>query len=454
VTDARPWLLALPFALALAGCALVVPQPDVPPAAIAAPARVFAGAARLALTPVPHAVPLAGFGPHPTMATESTERPDGSREDLFVRALSLRGAGEIDRGLDRVVLVSIDSLIVPPHARADVIARLGSLARTELILTATHTHFGIGGFWKGTLPEWASIGPYDAAMTARLADRVAATIREAIAREEPVRVARGSTRREDLVASRAAQTELVDPDLLALAFDGERGRVATLVVFAAHPTELYGSDRLSPAWPGAFSAALEREGGVALLLQGGLGNQKPRFPMTIFENLPPPTGTNGRLARSRAYGATVARAASEALVARPREAIVTLALARADFALPFPSVGACPFPILARVLAVPVALPYWPERTQVQALRIGDAVLAFAPFELVSDTTLRTKERLRAAGFADVAVVSLADGWLGYAPDGFPWPFTTSGAASFGGTGIGYVLGERLAELGETIAPR
>jgi len=87
----------------------------------------------------------------------------------------------------------------------------------------------------------------------------------------------------------------------------------------------------------------------------------------------------------------------------------------------------------------------------VTSLVIGDTSLSFAPFELCAASTLRAKRRLRAAGFADAACVSLADDWLGYAPDFLPLFWTTSGAASFGGAGIGYSVADRLVELGERL---
>lgn len=189
-----------------------------------------------------------------------------------------------------------------------------------------------------------------------------------------------------------------------------------------------------------------------MLLQGGLGDQRPAFPRQILGQLHE-AWDDGRLARSRAYGKAVGRAASAALEGRPRAERSVLRLARAPLALPFPTLGACPIPILDRLLAAPIVLPYWPSDTTLEVLRVGDVALAFAPFELCAATTLRAKERLRAAGYEDAAVVSLANDWLGYAPDGVPWPWTTSGAASFGGTALGYVVGERLVAIGERIGP-
>jgi hypothetical protein len=130
-----------------------------------------------------------------------------------------------------------------------------------------------------------------------------------------------------------------------------------------------------------------------------------------------------------------------------------LRLARAPLNLPFPALGGCPIPVLDRLLAVPVVLPYWPPETTLVVLRVGDVALAFAPFELCAETSIRTKMRLRASGFRDAAVVSLANDWLGYAPDGIPWPWTTSGFTSFGGTGMGYVVGDRLGDEAERIRP-
>jgi hypothetical protein len=427
------------------GCALLLPQPSLDDVPRGASGMTFkAGAGRVALTPVEHPVPLAGFGPDPVVT-------DKVESELHARAVSLHGEAEIDSGVDRVVLVSVDMLIIHRSFAERVRRQLADLPRTRVILTATHTHFGIGGFWKGTLPEWASIGKFDAAETARVASLVAACARAAVAAETPCTVARGSARHPELVSSRVAHTHLVDDEMLALAVDTPSGaRVATLVFFAAHPTELYGLDYLSGAWPGAACEELEHRGGVALLFQQGIGDQKCSFPPELFANFAP-VYSEGKVAKSHAFGLGVARAATAALASSVPVSAPVLRLARATYELHPPSLGACPIPLLDRLLAVPVVLPYWPRQTTVSSLRIGDAAITFAPFELCAASTLRAKRRLRAAGFGDAAVVSLADDWLGYAPDFLPLFWTTSGAASFGGAGIGYSVADRLVELGERL---
>ncbi len=433
-------------ALLLAGCALLVPQSslDSLPRGAPPPAKLLAGAARVALTPVPHPVPLAGFGPHPTLSR-------GQDGELYARAVSLRGAAEIASGVERVVLVSADLLIVTRAVAQAVRERTRDLERTRVIVAATHTHEGIGGFWPGGLPEWASIGPYDAAETARVVSAIALAVHEAAASERAASVAWGVTERRDLVESRVHHTRLTDAELLALSFAAADGApIAKLVFFASHPTELYGTDLLSAAWPGTMSAELERPGGVALLFQQGLGDQRPAFPPEVYADLGPLT-SGGRAAKSHAYGRAVARAAIAALESRQPAETCSLRLAQAPYSLPPPTVGMCPIPLLDRAIALPVVLPYWPRTTHVSALRVGEVVLVFAPFELCASSSLRAKDELREAGFAHAAVVSIADDWLGYAPDLVPLPWTTSGAASFGGVGIGHSVASRLVELGERL---
>ncbi len=430
----------------LGGCALLLPQPslDLVPRGASLPLPFLAGAARVALTPVSHPVPLAGFGPHPALASEA-------ESDLHARAVSLRGSAEIASGVTRVVLVSVDMLVIPRQVARGVRERTSDLSGTRVVVAATHTHNGIGGFWRGGLPEWASIGAYDAAETARVVSLVALAVHEAVRRERPASVAWVGTSCHELVESRVASIRTTDPGLSVLALDDARGApIARLVFFAAHPTELYGTGVLSPAWPGALSSELEAEGGVALLFQQGLGDQRPAFPPEVYANMGPIT-SSGRVAKSRAYGKTLARRVRQALEEARWSASAELRFDQAPLDLPPPSLGACPIPLLDRAIAVPVVLPYWPRRTHVSALRIGDAVAVFAPFELCAASSLRAKRELRQAGFREVAVASLADDWLGYAPDFLPLPWATSGLASFGGTGMGYTVGERLVALGDRL---
>src|SRR5580704_18960270 len=116
-----------------AGCALLVPQSPLGPSPGApAAAKLRAGAARLALTPVDHEVSLAGFGPHPERASDVNRLPDGTPLDLHVRALSLSTGRELAPGVDRVVIVVLDALIVTRAVRRAIVDRLG-LARTEVV---------------------------------------------------------------------------------------------------------------------------------------------------------------------------------------------------------------------------------------------------------------------------------------------------------------------------------
>jgi hypothetical protein len=462
--------LALFLALASSsGCALVVPQPPIArdaPELEPEPAALLAGAGRAVFGPDGKLVPIAGFGPSPALTRDVLVESDGTRHDLFARAVSISSPAGLDGRVDRLILVSLESLVVPRSLRARALLALERrgrveprvLERSEIVVAATHTHFGMGGYWPNGVAEWASIGPYDDDVVARTADAIAAAIESAIASERPARLASVRATVPDLVGCRAHPATDVDDDLVVVGLDDERGApIARIVVLGSHPTELYGIEKLSGAWPGACMRALEKKGGTALVFQGALGDQSASFPPTLWTGLPPapPEGPKdpGRVLKSRRYGEEVAARAQAAIANAPRSDAVATRVVSVALALPPPTYGLVPIPILDRLAAWAIAGSDWPDRTRIVEARLGTLLLAFAPFELIGPTTRSAKHDLRKAGFRDVAIVSLANDWLGYAPDLIPWPWNTSGSASFGGVGMGHAIGDRIVEAGKRIAP-
>ncbi len=145
-----------------------------------------AGAARGDLTPPP-GFPLGGFSIESRMSR-------GAWTPLQARAIYLR-----DAGCEAAVLVSTDLMILPNGLADRVADKLGRddatahIGRENLLLTATENHLSPGNFFSSRLYNaYAShIAGFDPDLFEFLADRIARTIRDAVAAQQPARLRTG-----------------------------------------------------------------------------------------------------------------------------------------------------------------------------------------------------------------------------------------------------------------------
>jgi hypothetical protein len=304
----------------------------------------------------------------------------------MARALVLSGSGLT------VALASADVLLVPRALREKVEARLRDLPIDVVLVAATHTHAGPGGFWDDALGARFGTGPYDPAWEDALASRVADAIRSAFAARVPARVASAGTRREDLVVNRDGGP--AGGRLLVVRVERTTGEpLGQVVIFPAHAT-VHGSRNrlLSGDWPGAMARELP---GVTVFLQGAEGDQTWR--------LPPGEPGPPHLAFGRLVAGTV-----RGLSFPPGDADPPLGAATVEVSLPSPSFGAVP-PFLDRFLSN-VLWSWMPVRTRVVALRIGDVTLLAVPAEPGEVVGSAWRDALGPG----VEVVSLVGDYVGY----------------------------------------
>jgi hypothetical protein len=106
----------------------------------------------------PEGAPLAGYadrGPG--------NHHQGQLAPVEARALVVAGAG----GRPRVGLVSLDILIATPSLRDAIRERVAPLDLDGLIVAATHTHSGPGGYFASRISEAVSVGWHDPACCSR-----------------------------------------------------------------------------------------------------------------------------------------------------------------------------------------------------------------------------------------------------------------------------------------------
>ena len=343
---------------------------------------LLAGAAVLELALGP--APVVGGFPRWRWSAE------GVLEPVTARALVLSEPGV------RVALVSVEILLIPEALERTVRARLLDLELDALVLAATHTHSGPGGYWDSFLGGRGATGPYDEATFTRLVDDLVAVVRTAAAAQAPASLSVMRGRLEGLVRNRNGGAE--GGQLLVARLARPTGEpVAELLRFTAHPTFLGSSNRrISGDWPGRLIAAGVR--GPRLLFQGAIGDQSVK--------LPPGSQKEGELPH-----VTYARLLDDtinALATGPADASPRLSVARATVTLPRLAPGAVNHLLwpATRTLLGGVL----PQVATVTAIRLGGMLLVATPAE----PSERVGVHWRLVAGSDSAPLSLANGYIGY----------------------------------------
>ncbi len=356
------------------------PERPAQPARVVASARcegpLSVGAAAIPFA-LPAKVPIAGFA-RLVFTSQGVRDPTGAR------------AVVLSAGACKVALVSVDLLLVPDALEDAVDARVTGAGLTGLVLAATHTHAGPGGYFENPVFERIGTGPYDPRVRDAVAGAVAESIRKAAEVAEPVSVvvARGEARG----LSRSRSGGPADSRIEVIRLERPEGStVAEIVVFAAHATTLGKNNRLISAdWPGRFTAGESQ--GVRLLLQGAVGDRSV-------------AGSGS--STPEAFAEELSKAVGALRFGKP-SASPDLAFASAETVLPAPDPAGIP-PYLRRAVRN-VAYDALPSVARVSALRIGPALLVAVPGEPVAAVGASWLKALPWGA----AVVSLADGYVGY----------------------------------------
>ncbi len=389
---ARRALSAL-AAVALAGAAAVAllslpwraERPFTPPSVTSVAAGNGPLQAGMAVRPL-------DLGPAPTIGGFPRWRwkAEGVRDPLGARALVLEEPGA------RVALVSVELLLIPDALDAAVRARVADLGLDALLLAATHTHSGPGGYWDSLAGRVGATGPYHPAAFARLVDDVVAALRAAAAARGPATLAVLRAHLEGLTRNRNGAD--ADGRLVVVRLARPTGEpVAELIGFSAHPTFLGKANRqVSGDWPGRLLAAGAR--GPRLFFQGAIGDQSVRLPPTAVS-----PGEAPHAAYARLLGDSIDALASEPAAWTPR-----LAVASATVTLPTIAPGAVPGWLRPATRSLLGGL--LPATARVTAVRLGPLLLLATPAEPVEAVGRAWRE---AAG-PDAELLSLAGGYVGY----------------------------------------
>lgn len=315
----------------------------------------------------------------------------------------------LERAGLRVSVVALDILIARPSLRDPLLERAAALEIASLILVATHTHSGPGGYLRGMLAERTTGGGYREETPPALVEAAADALETAVGDLHTVVPAALEVELE-LAENRRAEGGPAERSLPVLRLEPRRGGDPILVfAYGMHPVVRSPVGRLYSAdYVGIARRALARQGMRALFLPGPLGDQNPKSELG-----PLWSGDFELEARqTREIGNTLAEAVSKAAAeARPGTGEL---LAMESWAEP-PRVRVRRFcalwwlqPLLGRSLR-----SFLSQRIPLHALAIGSTRFLALPLE--PSSAIGARIRALVAPDRVPFVVAHANDWLGYA---------------------------------------
>jgi hypothetical protein len=399
-----------------------------------------AGAARVGIA-VPDGTPLAGYGAFarrlgfPDVLGRYAHafwfRPHEGRESpIAARALVF------GHGATRVAWITVDLVAVDRRLTAEVTARLERAVGTPVtvIISASHTHSGPGGFGDSEIMGFVALDRPDATVRDVIVRALVDAARAADARRVPARVGLAAQPGPDVTRGRLGSP--VDREIVVVKVGGPGGRpIAVVWSFAIHPTMLGPRNReLSDDVTGAATRALEATFGVPVLfVNGAVGDVSPRG--------------HGRSAIRDVGGALARAVQATAGRAELREVgAPAVATARIEVGRPSLSLRNCLGRWLPGALGVPLGAVY-PSDATLTAVALGDAAWVTVPGELQSSLGLRIKRAVRDR-WPHAIVAGLSNDYLGYFVERAAYDQRTYVTCA---TLYGADTGERLAETAATL---
>jgi neutral ceramidase len=364
---------------------------------------VTAGAGRAALA-VPSGTSLGGYGafarrlllpdvfglyPHAFWLKPSL----GARDELTARALVLERDGT------RVTWLTLDVVAVDRSFMRTLGARLGGGVGT-LLVSASHTHSGPGGYVDSVLAGMLVMDRLDRAVLEAIVAAAESAVRRAEATRAPARVAFANIAGPAIMVSRLRQP--LDHELMVLGVRRPDGApVAVVWNFAIHGTMLGPRNReLSGDVIGVASQHVEKEiGAPALFVAGALADVSPAR-----------HGADALQTAGTALGATVLDGWRAAKPVAPTSFMTRTA----TLALPAPrlSLRNCLGRFVPRAFTLPLGRMF-PREATLTAVALGDVAWITVPGELQTALGRRLKAKGRET-FGDVFVAGVSNDYLGY----------------------------------------
>lgn len=351
-----------------------------------AQANIKAGAARTVITPaIPF--PLAGYSErYGRLSNEVNDDPTATAI-VFKKDDTL------------IAMVSADLCGISAELRDAVCERLTQrdcpISPANVLLAATHTHNGPGGYVDH--PVWMrAVGKYEQRIFDHLADRIAESITSAYAAMKPASIGWTSQNVPGFQQNRRGDETLDEMMTVVRIADSEGKSIAAMVQFSGHPTVLSGRDfQASRDWPGTLADTVREalgDGAECLFFNGAAGDLRVDLPPDQSQ----PVET--RYERAALVGKSLGAVAIELLKGAELKSEVELRLTSRPCPMP-PSTNAKLFPQRPSI---------------VQRIEVGGLWLLTIPGEASAEIGLAMKRAAGRAGAKHAAIIGLANDHLGY----------------------------------------
>lgn len=341
-----------------------------------------AGFSRVSLTPdldTGKKIPIAGYG------RMKTKYATGLHDSIFVRAVA------ISSGVDTIVIVCADMLIIPPHIVDSVMVNLRwpGIKRERLFFSATHTHAGPGGWGFGILGRLMA-GKRDTGLEKWITDQFIRAITSSLEDLKPAQAGSGSFDAPTFLRNRlTGENSSLNDDFDYIVIDQPGYRKAVLGIYSAHTTNAGRLNTLLTAdYPGQWASVLENgHADVALFCGGSMASQSP-------------VGTGDEFRSAEHIGKTLADtliSRIECLKMNERITAASLSL-RAD--LPAYRIR------MTKNLTFPTFVSRWfmitPVNVYIQAIRINDLLWFFTPGDFSGELAMMLKRLYAGKGFQTI----------------------------------------------------
>lgn len=376
---------------------------------------LLAGVSVTDITP-PLGVELSGYGYY------LERRCDGVRDPLYSKALV------VDDGKERVAIVANDLIGLDQETvrtiRKQVEEETG-IPPDHVLLACSHTHSGPATIYL------RGCGEVDAEYVRMLTRKMAGGVVDACGKMERVSISIGRGREEKMSFNRMVQRGTVDPEVGLLRIDRTQGPPMAFVAnFSAHAVTFRGDNtKVSRDYPGATADVIERVflGSSLLFLQGSCGDVNPsnafigrpdqagmilagallKITASIRKMEEPCLSAGSRMIRLPLVipeEETVRRELDENRVKLKQGGLSLTEERQSRF------LAEAAESTLRRMADHPEEY----LETEIQAIRIGEALLMVHPSELFTTFGLQIKEGSPAQ---DTFVVGYANDFVGYIPD-------------------------------------
>jgi hypothetical protein len=184
-------------------------------------------------------------------------------------------------GDKRLAIVALDLLIIDKSLHRDISAIAKGQGCDAVIINASHTHSGPGGYVSGSFGTRYFMGRFRPALLQYLLDRTAKALQEAIGDLDLVKsIAHGTAEAPGLTMNRRLRGGPVDDTVSAVVFRRVKRSPVLLATVSGHPVA---SAFLTPAAlsadiPGRIRHGLRERGMLPVLLPGALGGLNLLYP--------------------------------------------------------------------------------------------------------------------------------------------------------------------------------